>query len=256
MKYDLVVSIVTYNSDIEYVKNLSESLESFKKIKIKTIIADNMSDSSYFEQLLQLKSNVVSTGRNLGYGKGNNLVNKIASSSKYFLVLNPDIKINEECIYNIFTFMESNTNYALVGPFLKSADSKYYNIFRDNFSFINLFKRWLFKINDKVNEKDFKILTKKYSNMITVNYLSGSFMFFRREVFNQIEGFNRKFFMYFEDVEICDLIKKNKYEIGILKNSEVLHLRNRASYRNISLFFHHFWSWVLYKKNNRINLKL
>ena len=92
MNYDLIVSIVTYNSNLNDVLNLSNSLESIKKLKIKPIIADNFSNNNYYQTLLlKSKSMVVSMGRNSGYGKANNFVDRISPQSKYFLVLNPDI---------------------------------------------------------------------------------------------------------------------------------------------------------------------
>ena len=51
MNYDLIVSIVTYNSNLDYVLKLSNSLESIKKLKIKTIIADNLSNKDYYNTL-------------------------------------------------------------------------------------------------------------------------------------------------------------------------------------------------------------
>ena len=103
--------------------------------------------------------------------------------------------------------MENNNNYALIGPILKSKESKYYNIFRDNFDFFICLKDG-FKIDDTLNEQDFKKQIDNYSNIIDVKYISGSFMFFRREIFSKLGGFNNKFFMYFEDIEICDYIRK------------------------------------------------
>ena len=256
MKYDLVISIVTYNSDLTYVENLSKLLEAIKKIKIKTIIADNLSTLNYYNKLLNLKSDVISTGKNLGYGKANNLVNTISPSSKYFLVLNPDIKMKPEVIYEIYDFMEKNNDYGLAGPVLKSTNANYFNIFRENFNFFNMLKRWLFKIDDTLEKKKFNILTKNYNTVIDVKYISGSFMFFRRDIFIKLGGFNNKFFMYFEDIEICDFIRKRNFNIGVIKLAEVEHLRNRASYKNFKLFINHLISWVLYKIFNRSKIKL
>ena len=248
MNYDLIVSIVTYNSNLDYVLKLSNSLESIKKLKIKTIIADNLSNKDYYNTLqAKLKSIVVSTGKNNGYGKANNFVDRISPKSKYFLVLNPDIKITAENIYELYEFMENNNNYALIGPILKSKENKYYNIFRDNFDFFTMFKRWFFKIDDTINEEEFKKQTKDFSNIIDVKYISGSFMFFRREIFTKLGGFNDKFFMYFEDIEICDYIRKQNNDIGLLKTARVQHLRSRDSYKKISLFIYHFTSWLIYK---------
>ena len=77
-------------------------------------------------------------------------------------------------------------------------------------------------------------------------------MFFRRDVFQKIGGFNDKFFMYFEDIEICDVIINNNFKIGILKTSEAIHLRNRESYKKLIPLIYHFYSWIIYKLFNRV----
>lgn len=245
--FDIVISIITYNSDLENLKKLIESINQFKNIRIQTIVADNNSDNNYFNELLKLNTNVISLGKNYGYGKANNIVNKISAKSKYFLVLNPDIYFKSDTLDQIYNFMEKNNNFSLISPLLVSNDGMYYNIFRENYSFLNLIYRRLFKINDKINKKDFEKTIIKYNDLIDIKYISGSFMFFRREHFNMIKGFNKKFFMYFEDVEICDYLRSREFKIGILKNTMALHLRERGSYKKIKLLFYHFLSALIYK---------
>ena len=99
--------------------------------------------------------------------------------------------------------------------------------------------------------KDNMLSKKDCNNIIDVNYISGSFMFFKRKIFKNIKGFNNKFFMYFEDIEICDVINHNNSKMGILKYLDVIHERSRASYKFNRMFVFHFISWIYYKLYNR-----
>ena len=250
--YDLVVSIVTYNSSFKYLERIVEDIKNISDLNILTVMIDNVSNSKNYNEILKLKTNVISSGTNLGYGKANNLVNKISKQSKYFLVLNPDIEINKNTIKELYNFLEKNKDYGLISPLLKSKDEKYYNIFRKNFNFLHLLLRRIRKIDDRTEKKTFFELLKKFNEIVDVKYVSGSFMFFRRDVFQKIGGFNDKFFMYFEDIEICDVIINNNFKIGILKTSEAIHLRNRESYKKLIPLIYHFYSWIIYKLFNRV----
>jgi len=245
--YDLVVSIVTYHSPLNFLKNIILLLKNIDKLKICIVIIDNGSKLDYFKSLLSLDAYIISAGKNLGYGMANNLVNDISYKSKYFLVLNPDIQISTNVIIELYNFMEKNPIYSLISPLLKNDNNKYYNIFRENFSFINLLTRRLFKNDDTFFKNIFFNKIKNFHEIIDVKYISGSFMFFRRESFVKIGGFNKVFFMYFEDVEICDVLIKNNFKIGFLKNFDSIHLRNRESYKKIKSFLIHFHSWIKYK---------
>ncbi len=249
--YDVVISVVTYNSNLKDIKHIVEIINSNKNLNIFLILVDNGSNPKYFEELIKLKAYVISTGKNLGYGKANNLADHISPKSKYFLVLNPDITLSTNTIDELFNFMELNKEYGLVSPILLSSNLRYHNIFRENFSFIYLLYRRLFKIDDTFSKEQFTNKVSKYNNIIDVNYISGSFMFFNRKIFKNIKGFNNKFFMYFEDIEICDVINHNNSKMGILKYLDVIHERSRASYKINRMFVYHFISWIYYKLYNR-----
>ena len=250
-KYDIVISIVTYNSPIDFIKSIIFEIKKINNLNVCIVIIDNASNNDYFKKLINLDAYIISAGKNFGYGVANNFVNNISFKSKYFLVLNPDIKITSSVIFELFNFMEKNHNYSILSPLLKNENNKYYNIFRDNFSFLNLLNRRVKKIDDTMSKNMLFNKIDYYSEIIDVKYISGSFMFFRRNSFNKIGGFNKTFFMYFEDVEICDLFIKNNYKIGYLKNFESIHLRNRESYRKIKSFLIHFYSWIKYKLYSR-----
>ena len=173
--FDLAISIVTYNSDLSSLIKLVDQINNEKKLKIKIIIIDNNSDASYFLKLLNLNCNVISSGKNQGYGSSHNLANSLLNHSKYYLVLNPDIFLEKDTLLNCFNFMEMHDDYSLVTPVLKDDSNNYYKIENRNFSFFEILKRRFGKDNTLLNSKDFNIQNK----IIDTNFISGAYMFFR-----------------------------------------------------------------------------
>ena len=108
--FDLVISIVTYNSNLNLLKNLVQQINDEKRIKIKLIIADNLSTKEYYYNLTLLDCDVVSAGKNLGYGRSHNLIESIAYKSKYILILNPDISLEKNTLYDCFNFWKITKN--------------------------------------------------------------------------------------------------------------------------------------------------
>ena len=93
-----------------------------------------------------------------------------------------------------------------------------------------MLKRWLFKIDDKISNKKILIFitNKLFNTVIDVKYISGSFMFFRRNIFNKLGGFNNKFLCILRMLKFVTY-KKSNFNIGILKELQLEHLRNRGS---------------------------
>ena len=53
-KYDILISIVTYNSNLDYIKKLVSTINQITIIKIKLVIIDNLSSKKYFKKLLKI----------------------------------------------------------------------------------------------------------------------------------------------------------------------------------------------------------
>ena len=71
-------------------------------------------------------------------------------------------------------------------------------------------------------------------------------MFFRRGIYKKINGFDKRFFMYFEDVDICKrIIKYGK--IGVLNYSFAFHERSRDSYKSLRMMLIHLISFIKYQ---------
>lgn len=243
--YDLLISIVTHNSDLQILNNLINQIEGEKRINIKIIIIDNLSQKNYFYKLIKFKCNVISAGKNKGYGTSHNLSNKITDDSKYILILNPDINLEKNTLFDCFKFMESHSNYSMISPLLKKNSKKIFRIEKRNFSLFEIITRRFLKDDTLINNLDHKIVNKIIDN----NFISGAFMFIRRDIFRLVGGFDERFFMYFEDVDICKRIM-NYGKIGYMDYSFAYHKRSRDSYKSLKMMFIHINSFFKFHFKN------
>ena len=64
---------------------------------------------------------------------------------------------------------------------------------------------------------------KEYTEPVTVNFVNGAFMFFRREAFEQVGGFDTNIFLYFEEMDICFRLCKEGYTSVLVPEAKILH---------------------------------
>ena len=79
-------------------------------------------------------------------------------------------------------------------------------------------------------------------------WIGGMFMGFRTSVFQEIGGFDQRYFMYLEDVDICATLWAAGYEVAIDTENSVIHYAQRGSRRDPKLFLFHLTSYIKYFK--------
>ena len=160
-------------------------------IKYKLIIIDNSNDTE-LKKIIEkdYPEIVINIIENNGYGSAINYASKLVKT-KYFLINNPDINgLNENMINKFLDAAKTlNDNFSALGP-----------------RFMNANPKSLVQSNNIKNIEEMK-------------FLSGSCMFFKKENFDFIGGFDEKFFLYFEESDFClrsHKIKKN-YQVNDIK---------------------------------------
>ncbi len=233
---DLSIIIVNYKSK-EKLKNCLHSIEksNTENINFEIIVVDNNSgdDLSFlikdFSRLILIKSE-----KNLGMGGGNNLGIK-HSKGKYVLISNPDIVFQKDCIKNLFNFLKNNSSVALVGPKLLNPDkSLQYSCARFPKIYLPILRRTAIG-NFFRNYLDKHFLKNEdYEKTKEVDWLLGACFLVREEEMFLKENklFDERFFMYFEDVDLCRRINKIAKKVIYLPEAVAVHdhLRSSAKY--------------------------
>ena len=240
MKNQITVIIVTYQTSKEILLRCLNSID--KKIKI--IIIEN--SKKFKDQVIFLKKfrnlKIICTGSNLGYGKGNNLgLRKV--KTKYALILNPD----SLCEKNFFTNLKGNLkkikDFHLIGCTYNNSKNSYpagYFNNEQNKNFENNFRK------------------NKLATLTKVDWIRGFSIILNMKKFKRNHIFDKNYFLYLEEIDLCKSIKKKSGNVYFAKNLKVNHLgfkgsvgasnyekQNADNLRN----WHYMWSsFYFYKK--------
>jgi len=235
---DLTIVIVTFRTN---KKILFECLDAIN-FSAHVIIVENSNDSN-FKKILENKYsnlNVVLSGKNLGYGAGNNFgLERV--KTKYALILNPDVIVEKNFFEEMNIYLEKKIDFHLMGS--SQSNNKF-----DSAGFFN-------DIDKKMKFKNEKKST--YDSLVLVDWIVGCAMLFNLEKFNSRKLFDENFFLYFEEFDLCRTIKLNNGIIYLSKNMIINHLGNKGSlatdaeyglHTEIFRNWHWMWSTFYYFK--------
>ena len=215
MKKNVSLLIVSYNV-CQYIAHAIDSILKSDLDNFEIIIIDNNSYDntvSYlkerYDHLRQIK--IIQNKENVGFGKAVNQAANIANGD-YYLILNPDTIIQEETISILKDYLDNNPNVGMVGPKIINADGTLQLACKRSFptlrvalpkllGFSRLFpnSKWAGQYNLTYLDED---------QISKVDAISGSCMFIRSFLFHELKGFDERFFMFGEDLDLCSRIWK------------------------------------------------
>jgi GT2 family glycosyltransferase len=225
---DVSIIIVNYNTAGLLYNCISSLKEKTKDLDYEIIIVDNGSsdDSCDMVRKFHPELTLIENKENLGFGRANNQGAAIARG-KYLFLLNTDTLLINNAIKVLFGFMEKveNKNIAACGGNLYKADGT------PNFSyslyFPNLFRVFCYRchLTFLLNKENFN----NSGKIKDVAIIIGADLFVRRNVFNDLHGFDPDIFMYVEDGELLYRINKSGYRIVSNPEAMITHLQGSSS---------------------------
>src|SRR6056300_923155 len=234
---NLTVIIVTY---LTQKKILLEFLSSIsKEVKIKII--ENSENFEFKKEILNKFSNVeiVCTGKNLGYGNGNNFGLKLTQTD-FALILNPDLVCDNNFFSNLNSILQKNRDFSIIG-----CQYMYDRVFMPA-GFFDSKKNKKFKNNEIVP-------------LEKVDWVTGCSMLINLKQFKNKEIFDKNFFLYFEEFDLCKSIIDKGNNVFTSSDLKIHHLGFQSSLgndlenskrANRMREWHWMWSsFYFYKKN-------
>jgi len=234
------ISIVIVNFKVpHYVKQAILSLrdaELFEQTEI--IVVDNASGDDSEKIVLDEFPEITWIGlkQNIGFGKACNVGTRNARG-EYVLFLNPDTVVSRNTLSSCVRCIESNDRIGLIGPKILNPDGTMQASCRRSFPtplvalyhFSGLSK--LFPKSQHVGRYNMTYLDEDQLNR--VDAVSGSFMFMRKGLFDQIGGFDEQFFMYGEDLDLCRQVYEKGYEVWYNPETQIIHYKGTSSAKRI-----------------------
>lgn len=232
MNYLISIIYVYYNTPNEIVNSVRSIKNSIGDLSYEIIIVDNASIRKIPQSLKKDKKiKIIENIKNYGYGKAVNIAGNQASG-KYFLIVNSDIKFTKNAINTMVKKMEKDQTIGILGPQVLNINKKITQSFGGMpflpgalfvFSFLNRSwsknpfskKYWLYNLDKNKEQK--------------VDYVGGVCMLIKKTLFKKIKGFDDRFFMYFEEADICYRIKKIGYKVLYFPKAKIIHLIAKSS---------------------------
>ena len=205
MAVKLSVITVTYNNE----DTIDSYLKTFQFLpdNSEVIIVDNNSHDRTVEKLRHYKTiTVLPQDENLGFGKSCNIGVK-HSKGEYLLFLNPDTKLSKNGVSELIKFYDTHPDAGIVAPKLEE-DSKTQPSVRKLPTIIGALKEYYLGMKGS-----YEAYAPFGDQPIAVESVVGAAVLMKRDLFNKIGGFSSKYFMYFEDLELCRQVLKQGFKV-------------------------------------------
>ncbi len=252
MASKVTVAIVTFNNADVIEKAIESILFHTAGVDLTLYVIDNCSSDNTASIIRKCFDNVVliENNRNLGFGRAHNCVLPFLDSD-YHIILNPDIQLINNAIFDFCQFMGNNPDIAIAVPKTLNDD------LTEQFT-PKLTPTFKYMISNRLSNifKYFANIRKEYTmenacvtEPVDVGFCGGCFMFIKTSVFKALNGFDESFFLYSEDADLTRMAKK--YGRAVYNpNICVVHLWERGYTKSLQLFFiqvqsmlKYFWKW-------------
>lgn len=199
---------------------------------------------------------VIATRRNLGYGRANNIaIRDSVRRHKYHLVCNPDIALGPDTLSGLYNLMENRPDVGLCSPRIVGTDGQLHHLCKRLPSPLDLaIRRFTPATWFEAQRAHYEMRDHSYEQPMEAPFLSGCFMFFRSQVLARLDGFDERYFLYIEDLDLsrrAGALARNLYTPDI----QIVHGAQRGAYKSLRLLryfstsvFRYFNKWGWFEK--------
>lgn len=232
-KPKLSIILVSYNTKKLTLDTIKSVYKHQHDVDLEIIIVDNDSQDGSVEALKKLaakKKNLhfIAEKKNWGFGIANNIGAKKAKG-EYLLFLNTDTLIHTGVLPYSLSWFNTHPQTGVYSCRLQNQD-KTTQASGGYFPTLGRLLAWQFFIDDLPL---FRRLIKSihpyphhplYSRLSHLDWVTGAFMVVPKKVFNQVKGFDKKIWLYVEELELCYRIKKAGYQAVYDPTHSITHL--------------------------------
>lgn len=227
------------------------SLESgLKGIENEILVVDNRSEDDSVIFLKRNYPNVKLTINKIrkGYGANHN-INLARAKGKYIVFMNADIIIVDDALKQLKDFMECRPEVGISCPNVFNKDETLQYLNKRHPTLLDLFlRRFKFFFTEKFVERrscHYEMRDSSYETSVDVPFISGCFMFCRTRIVQMVNGFDERFFLYFEDADLCREVQNTNRTVSC-PEGKVIHGWHRSAHKELKWFLVFIKSAFLY----------
>lgn len=237
--------ILSYNTRSMTEKTIRSLLSSLKDAHFlyEVIVVDNGSSDGSVEMIQSLAKNykvvrLISNKKNLGFPKGNNMGLKVAQG-EYILFLNSDVTIKNISYETLFTYFENNPKVGVmtvrvslpsgeIDPASHRGFPTVWNSFC-YFSKLELVLDGVPLLNTIFG--GYHQTQKNLSDIHEIDSPTGAFYFMKASLAKTLKGFDERFFMYGEDLDLSFRVKQHGFKVIYYPFFEVVHYKGLSGFQ-------------------------
>jgi GT2 family glycosyltransferase len=250
----LGVSIVLYRTPVAVIGGLLEQLLEQGARRIYLIDNSPPEFDAFAGWRPSERVIAIRTRRNLGYGRANNLaIGDSVRRHDYHLVCNPDVELGPGTLAGLCALLGTRLDIGLCGPRVVGSDGRQHYLCKRLPTVFDLAIRrfapgsWFQKHRAHYEMRDCS-----YDEPMEPPFISGCFMFFRSSVLSRLDGFDERYFLYLEDLDLsrrAAVIARNYYAPHL----RIVHGHARGAYKSLRLFkyftvslirYFNKWGWL------------
>lgn len=202
---DISIIIVTYNS-ADHIAACLRSVMSQSGVTFEIIVVDNASADTTLSQLAGFNVRVISSGENVGFGRGCNL-GFGPSRGRYVYLLNPDARLEEnDALAKLCWRMDANPQWGMAGTLVRSPAGTLDGPPAVEYP------------GQRHVHRDFSKLPG------SIAWVMGASMVIRRDLYEKLGGFDPGFFLYSEETDFCLRLRELGFKIGHISEVTVSHI--------------------------------
>lgn len=220
----MAVVTVNYRSE-DVLPTLLGSVPRATSRAVRTVVADNLPTPASNDVATAFGASLVPLPANPGYGAAiNAAVGTLPAPVRWILIVNPDVELGDGAIDRLIETAEQSPTIGAVGPAVRDDAGRIYPSARripslrlgiGHAVFGNLWpgNPWT---------RAYREETSPYRR--DAGWLSGSCLLMRRDVFDELGGFDETYFMYFEDVDLGYRLTRSGYRSVYEPGASVTHV--------------------------------
>ncbi len=258
----ITIIFICYNCGVDIAKNIIEiNKTTFENYIIDFVVVDNASVDNSLSAIKSLQINnlkLIVNEKNLGFGKACNEGLKDIESD-YYLLLNPDIELFENSILNLLSFAQNYPDAGIWGGVTLDEkgriDGK--NAWREptlwGFFCWTFFLTRFFPQSRIFSPDDYNGVTWETANK--VDAITGCFFLIRAQLWKNLNGFDERFFMYSEEIDLCYRARQLGAQPMLTNQATIVHYgggtttsENRINqlYKSKLMYFKKHWGYDKY----------
>jgi GT2 family glycosyltransferase len=228
--------LVNYNAGDELAVALRSIDADRGTMPWEAIVVDNASSDGSADVVKSFtQTTLVRNASNVGFGRA---VNQGAAMAKapLILLMNPDCRLVAGCLSALRSALEGETSCAIAGPRILDPDGTVQGSARgDPDMFTGLFGRtgalraWMPFLSVARRNVVLEHAAPAGERSVTVDWVSGACLVVRRDAFLSAGGFDERFFMYWEDADLCRRLRHRGFHVRYVPGATAVHSVGRSS---------------------------